>query len=118
MPAIGDTLADDPGRLRADFVLGDRDGTTCEPAFTQLVADTARGLGYTVAINDPYKGVELVRKHGRPAENRHSLQIELKRTLYMDEETLEPNGGYARLERNLARLVGELASFVRARTGR
>lgn len=118
MPAIGDTLADDPGRLRADFVLGDRDGTTCEPAFTQLVADTARGLGYTVAINDPYKGVELVRKHGRPAENRHSLQIELKRTLYMDEETLEPNGGYARLERNLARLVGELASYVRARTGR
>lgn len=116
MPAIGDMLADDPGNLRADFVLGDRDGTTCEPAFTQLVADTARGLGYTVALNDPYKGVELVRKHGRPAENRHSLQIELKRTLYMDEVTLEPSSGYARLERDLEHLAGELAAFVRART--
>ena len=118
MPAIGDMLADDPGNLRADFVLGDRDGTTCEPAFTQLVADTARGLGYSVAINDPYKGVELVRKHGRPAENRHSLQIELKRTLYMDEVTLEPSSGYARLERDLTHLAGTLAAFVRSRMAR
>lgn len=118
MPAVGDALADDPGRLRADFVLGDRDGTTCEPAFTQLVADTARGLGYSVAVNDPYKGVELVRKHGRPAENRHSLQIELKRTLYMDEVTLEPNGGYVQLERDLAHLAGVLANFVRSRSTR
>jgi len=118
MPAVGDTLADDPGHLRADFVLGDRDGTTCAPAFTALVAETARGLGYSVAINDPYKGVELVRKHGRPAENRHSLQIELKRTLYMDEVTLEPNSGYARLERDLARLAGTLAAFVLNRMAR
>ena len=56
-----------------------------------------------VAINDPYKGVEIVRKHGRPAERRHSLQIEIKRTLYMDEATLEPNAGYARLERDSTR---------------
>ena len=118
MPAVGDALADDPGHQRADFVLGDRDGTTCEPAFTQLVANTARGLGHTVAINDPYKGVELVRKHGRPGDNRHSLQIELKRTLYMDEVTLEPNGGYARLERDLAQMAGVLAVYVRQRTAR
>ena len=53
MPAVGDALSDDPGRERADFVLGDRDGTTCESAFTGLVADTVRAMGYSVAINDP-----------------------------------------------------------------
>ncbi len=75
-------------------------------------------MGYSVAINDPYKGVEIVRKHGRPAENRHSLQIEIKRTLYMDEETLVPNAGYARLERDLARLGAVLADVRRrARAG-
>ncbi len=116
MPAVGDALSDDPGHERADFVLGDRDGTTCDPALTQLVAQTARGFGYTVAVNDPYKGVELVRKHGRPALNRHSLQIELKRTLYMDERTLQPNAGYARLQDDLARLVAVLADFVRGRS--
>ena len=113
MPAVGDDNADDPGRERADFVLGDRDGATCEPAFTALVATTVRGLDYSVAINDPYKGVELVRKHGRPHEGRHSLQIEIKRSLYMDEETLEPNAGYARLQRDLATLAARIASHVR-----
>jgi N-formylglutamate deformylase len=63
-------------------------------------------------VNDPYKGVELVRRHGRPAERRHSLQIEIKRTLYMDEVTLEPNAGYVRLERDLAQLMAVLAEFV------
>jgi N-formylglutamate amidohydrolase len=118
MPAVGDALADDPGRERADFVLGDRDGTTCEPALTELVAYTARALGYSVAINDPYKGVELVRKHGRPHERRHSLQIEIKRTLYMDEETLVPNAGYANLQRDLTHIASAVARHVRERTGR
>jgi N-formylglutamate deformylase len=117
MPSVGDVMADDAGRERADFVLGDRDGTTCEPAFTQCVAETVRGMGYGVAINDPYKGVEIVRRHGRPAANRHSLQIEIKRSLYMDEETLVPNAGYPRLERDLTQLGAALAAFVRARTG-
>jgi N-formylglutamate amidohydrolase len=115
MPAVGDANADDPGRRRADFVLGDRDGTSCDLAFTAFVAETLRGCGYDVAVNDPYKGVELVRRHGRPAERRHSLQIEINRALYMDEETLAPTAGYDKLEADLARLVDALAGFVRAR---
>jgi len=117
MPAVGDARSDDPGRERADFVLGDRDGSTCEPAFTQFVADTLRHLGYAVAINDPYKGVEIVRKHGRPAEQRHSLQIEIKRTLYMDEQTFAPNAGFLRLEADLARLTATIAGRLRERLG-
>lgn len=118
MPAVGDALSDDPGRERADFVLGDRDGTTCAPEFTRIVAATLRGYGYEVAINDPYKGVELVRKHGRPRESRHSLQIEIKRTLYMDERTLETNAGYARLQRDLARLVDAMSAHLREAVAR
>ena len=117
MPAVGDARADDPGRARADVVLGDRDGSTCEPAFTRLVADTVRHLGYAVAINDPYKGVEIVRRHGRPAEQRHSLQLEIKRTLYMDEQTFEPTDGFLRLEADLARLTATIARHLRDRLG-
>ena len=117
MPAIGDALADDPGRERADFVLGDRDGTTCEPAFTQVVADTLRNLGYSVMVNDPYKGVEIVRRYGRPQERRHSLQLEVKRTLYMDEISLATSAGFARLEADLARLTSNIASHLRGRLG-
>jgi N-formylglutamate deformylase len=98
----------------ADFVLGDRDGTTCAPAFVDLVARTLRSFGYTVAINDPYKGVELIGRIGRPDQGRHSLQIEIRRPLYMDEATRERNAGFEPLRRHLSELMAVLAAHIRA----
>ena len=115
MPAVGDVMSDDPGRERAEFVLGDRDGTTCEPEFTAFVGATLSAMGYEVAVNDPYKGVELVRKHGRPAERRHSLQIEINRRLYMDEVSRARTAGFGALQADLVRLIEALADYVRAR---
>jgi N-formylglutamate deformylase len=113
MPARGNAMSSDgPNALRADFVLGDRDGTTCTPELTDFVARLLRGRGYSVKVNDPYKGVEIVRRHGIPAQNRHALQIEVNRTLYMDEKTLEPNDHYATLKADLAHLIAGLASFT------
>jgi N-formylglutamate deformylase len=99
-----------------DFVLGDRDGTTCDGEFTDFVASSLRGLGYDVRINEGYKGVEIVRRQGRPAENRHSLQIEVDRSLYMDQKTLEKLSGFDSLRADLDRLVAAIAGFVRARS--
>ena len=97
----------------ADFVLGDRDGTTCAPEFVGLVAQTLRGSGYSVAVNDPYKGVKLIGRIGRPELNRHSLQVEIRRPLYMDEATCEPHAGLAPLRAHLAELMGVIAAHVR-----
>ena len=102
----------------ADFVLGDRDGTTCEPEFVALIEDTLRAQGYSVARNDPYKGVELIARIGQPAMRRHSLQIEIRRPIYMDEATREPNGGFAELRANLSALTREIAAYVRRRSAR
>jgi N-formylglutamate deformylase len=65
-------------------------------------------------VNDPYKGAEIIRSHGRPAENRHSLQIEMKRALYMDEATITANDGYEKLKADLRRLVAEVAAWTRS----
>lgn len=100
----------------ADFVLGDRDGTTCEPAFVDLVERTLRGFGYTVARNDPYKGVQLIQRIGRPGLNRHSLQIEIRRPLYMDEATRERHDGFDALRNDLAELLRGIAAYLRQRT--
>jgi N-formylglutamate amidohydrolase len=104
--------SDGPEALRADFVLGDRDGTSCAPELTDFVRRVLAGRGYKVKVNEPYKGVELVRRHGRPGENRHSLQIEINRALYMDEATLERSADYGSLKTDLAHLVEALASFA------
>ena len=109
MPAVAGTYATDfPGLRHADFVIGDRDGTTASPALSHLVCDTLRGFGYDVSYNHPYKGVELVRRYGDPARQRHSIQVEVNRKLYMDESTLEPHAGFATLQAHLRQLVERL----------
>ncbi|GAB3649611.1 N-formylglutamate amidohydrolase [Ramlibacter alkalitolerans] len=109
MPAISSAYSTDfPGLVHADFVIGDRDGSTASPALSQRVCEVLRGLGYSVAYNHPYKGVELVRRYGDPAAQRHSIQVEVNRKLYMDEETLAPHEGFARLKGHLQELVQQL----------
>ncbi len=106
------------GSERAQIVLGDRDGTTCDAAFTEFVRATLAGLGYAVRVNDPYKGVELVRAYSDPATRRMSLQLELNKALYMDEETRERNAGFARLQRDLATLLEALLDYSRSALAR
>jgi N-formylglutamate amidohydrolase len=103
------------GSERADFVLGDRDQTTCDPAFTEFVRATLVGLGYDVKVNDPYKGVELVRAYSDPARGRHSLQVEINKRLYMDEERCAPNAGYAKLQNNLTNLIEAIRDYIQNR---
>src|SRR3546814_1179405 len=74
MPSIsGPHSPEGSGIERADFVLGDRDGTTCSAEFVNLVRKTLEGFGYGVRVNDPYKGVEIVRAYSDPARERHGL---------------------------------------------
>jgi len=119
MKSISNAMASEgAGVSRADFVLGDRDGTTCAPELTDFVLRFLTRRGYDVRVNDPYKGVELVRRHGRPNENRHSLQIEVNRKLYMDEDCFERNANFPKLKAHLDALVAALAGFARERVGR
>lgn len=107
MPAIAGSHATDfPGLAHADFVIGDRDGSTADPALSHKLCEHLRACGYSVDYNHPYKGVELVRRHGNPAANRHSIQVEINRKLYMDEATLAlDEAGTARLQADLRSMV-------------
>ncbi len=109
MPAVASRYATDfPGQAHADFVVGDRDGQTASLALSALVCAHLRGRGYDVAHNHPYKGVELVRRHSQPARHRHSIQLEINRKLYMNEDTLEITAGFAVLQTTLVSLLALL----------
>ncbi len=106
------------GSERADFVLGDRDGTTCDPAFTEFVRATLAAMGYRVTVNDPYKGVELVRAYSDPARGRHSLQVEINKRLYMDEAARAKHAGFAPLQRNLLQMLEAIRDYIHRATRR
>jgi N-formylglutamate amidohydrolase len=114
MKAMGRGRQGQPAPIREDFVLGDLDGRSCDPAFRDLVAGELRAMGYSVAINAPFRGAELVTRHGLPAEGRHSLQIEINRRLYLDETSVATHGGFDRLKSDLARLIARLVDFTAA----
>lgn len=109
----GVTGEDATGSVRADIVLGDRDGTTCSAEFTECVRVLFSQAGYQVKVNEPYKGVELVRAFSDPAAGRHSLQIEINKRLYMDERRREKHEGFEQLRTRLAGVLAGIAAYAR-----
>ena len=89
MPSMGRVGHTDPGARRADVVPGDVNGASCDPGITWAVEKHFKQNGYTVAVNQPYKGGWITRWFGRPRQNVHAIQIELNSDIYMDETTFE-----------------------------
>jgi N-formylglutamate deformylase len=100
-------------RPLADFVLGDRDGSTADEPTMALIEHSLRHSGFSVARNDPFKGVEIVRRSGDPSRHCHAVQIEVKKSLYMDSQACQPNEGFARVQEAINRLLEELAQHAR-----
>ncbi len=96
------------GRARPDIVLGDRYGTSCACELTDLSAQILTRRGYSVTRNKPYAGGFITEHYGQPARGLHAMQIEVNRSLYMDERTLKTHSGFAQLSADLAHLVHEL----------
>lgn len=105
-----------PERPLADFVLGNLDGATCDEATLGVVEDAIRAHGYSVARNDPFKGVEIIRASGRPARGHHALQIEIRRSLYMD-EARRRHAGFERVRGAVDAVLAALAAHARAELG-
>lgn len=82
MPSVG-ISRDEP--RRPDVVIGDRYGTSCAPVLADVVEETFTSLGYSIGRNKPYAGGFITEHYGNPANGLHTIQIELNRSIYMDE---------------------------------
>lgn len=94
-----------------DFVLGDRFGTSCNPALVRTAEKVLKSLGYSVSRNDPYAGGYSTQHYGRPNRGIHALQIEINRALYMDEATVDRSIRFDRLKADLQNLLEALAAL-------
>ena len=117
MKSIGNAMNDDGGKARPDIVVSDLLGKSTAPALTEWVAQAFSSLGYRVQVNDPYRGAELIRRHGCPAQGRHSVQVEINRALYMNETALVKTSGYSDLARNLQAFVDRLSAALAGSLG-
>jgi len=109
MKSVGNAMTPDgEGAPRPDFVVGDLRGQSAGPGVTGAVVDILEGLGYRVAVNDPYAGGKIVREMGEPAARVHSVQVEINRRLYLDELRVEKTPGFDQLQKDLASFSASL----------
>jgi N-formylglutamate amidohydrolase len=113
MGSYGSSMSPDPGQKRSDFCIGDRDGTTSDKDFLDCVVGLLRKMGYSVSVNVPFKGVEIIRRHGNPKAGVHSLQMEIGRGLFLDERTNVPSDHFGALSTDLTALAEGIGAFVK-----
>lgn len=107
----GDSRNSEAGKV-ADFTIGDCFGITADSSIPLLIENYLRNCvnidgqsKYEVWKNRPYAGGYITRHYGKPEDNIHAIQIEINRSLYMDEKTYEKLPHFDDLAKNLVGLV-------------
>ncbi|MGL5838365.1 MAG: N-formylglutamate amidohydrolase [Sphingorhabdus sp.] len=96
------------------IVIGDRFGQCAAPIYSELLSGRLRDLCYVTALNNPYPGDFILRRHGRPGRNIHALQLEVDRRLYLDGLLQNPGSGLSKT----AAMVAELLLLLAEELGR
>jgi N-formylglutamate amidohydrolase len=109
MSAVGAPTHPDAGKPRADFCVSDLKGKTASRQAMALVVDTLKGYGYSVSVNEPYVGNELIGRHGDPARGIDAIQVEINKKLFMDVATFRRTAGFDRIKSDLDRLLQVIA---------
>ncbi len=100
-----------------DIVLGDRYGSSAARWIVDAVEAALRASGLNVRRNKPYAGGYITEHYGAPPAGRHALQIEINRSLYMDERTLRLTEGAAPLIEALSAMTAALCGHTREAVG-
>jgi N-formylglutamate deformylase len=85
MPSMGTKMHRDPGERRADIVVSDCEGVSCDTWYKDLVMSAYKETGLNVAYNWPYMGGRVTQTYGHPEKGQQAIQVEINRDLYMDE---------------------------------
>lgn len=112
MPSIGTSMHKDPGEFRADVVISDSLGKSCSKEYRDLVLLSFLEVGFKVAYNWPYVGGRLTEEYGKPSLGQHTIQVELNRSLYMNESTKKLNNDVSSVVTKLDQAVSMIRQGV------
>ncbi|RWX79082.1 N-formylglutamate amidohydrolase [Neorhizobium lilium] len=98
--------------MRPDFIIGDRYGTSASAELSRAALHILDGMGFTALRNKPYAGGFITEHYGRPVRGLHALQIEINRSLYVDEVTLAKKREFPAIAAALSTFMRQMADFV------
>lgn len=103
-----------PKGIRPDIVLGDRFGAAAGSAVVERIEAAFAAAGLSVIRNAPFAGAYSAQRYGRPARGQHVIQVEIDRSLYMDEARIRPNANFKTFRLLIESIVAEVAAIGRA----
>ena len=92
-----------------EVVVGDRFGAAADPKVTERVQAAFVRSGFRVSRNMPFAGAYISQHYGKPKRGQHVIQIEIDRSLYMDEASVEPLANFADFQIRLHEVIKEIA---------
>ena len=95
-----------------EIVVGDRFGMSSDPEFTNLIISILKRHGFRVAKNTPFAGAFITKYHGKIKQRTHAIQLEIDRSLYMDEEQISLNSGFEKLRSQLFPALIQISSLI------
>ncbi len=105
------------GIARPQVVLGDRFGASCSKVYVDQIETIFRQEGFSVMRNSPFAGAYITQAYGRPAAGQHAIQIEIDRSLYMNEATICTTSEYASTKRRLTAVVRQICDIAMPQVG-
>lgn len=98
---------------RPQIVLGDRFGAAASARVVDQIERAFADAGFDVARNSPFAGAYIAQTYGRPSRNQHTVQIEIDRSIYMDESRVRPNANFDSFRDALRGVIGRIAMIGR-----
>jgi N-formylglutamate deformylase len=99
------------GRPRPEVVLGDRFGAAADQDIVDRIEAAFLDAGLKVARNSPFAGAYTTSHYGRPSRKQHTVQIEIDRSLYMNEQMIRPNNNFDAFRNLLRGVVAQIAEI-------
>ena len=96
-----------------DIVIGNNFNLSCNNTISSKIINYFCDYNYSLSINDPYSGGFITKFYGKPLERVNVLQIEINRSLYMNEDTLEIKSNKLNvLSKNLNSIIKKLTNDI------
>lgn len=99
------------GMRRPDVVLGDRFGAAAGGEIVDRIEAAFASAGFIVTRNAPFAGAYITQAYGRPSRAQHAVQVEIDRSIYMNEQLIRPNGSFEDVRKALRAVVAEVAAI-------
>jgi N-formylglutamate deformylase len=93
----------------SQLVLGDRYGASCSPDIVNNLTMLISKNGLHASRNIPFSGAYIVQKYGRPELNRHAIQLEIDRSMYMDERKIQKLEKFFKLKNKLLNILRDFS---------